>query len=103
MFLETFDDLELVGEAQDGIEVLRMCAQRQPNIVLMSVNLKRLDGVKTTRLIRAQFPQIHVVILSFSEEPEALETSIQAGASSFLLKRLADIDVIAGAIRAAVN
>jgi DNA-binding NarL/FixJ family response regulator len=99
--LETFDDLELVGEAQDGMEVLRMCAQLQPNIVLMPVKLNLLDGIETTRLIREQFPPIHVVILSYSNLPQDLEAAIQAGASSYLIKGETGSTQIAAAIREA--
>ena len=101
VFLETFDDLELVGVALDGMQVLRMCSQLQPNIVLMSMKLDLLDGIETTRLIREQFPLIHIVILTYSNLPQDLEAAIQAGASSYLIKGETGITQIAAAIRQA--
>lgn len=101
VFLETFDDLELVGVALDGMQVLRMCTQLQPNIVLMSMKLDLLDGIETTRLIREQFPLIHIVILTYSSLPQDLEAAIQAGASSYLIKGETDSTQIGAAIRQA--
>jgi DNA-binding NarL/FixJ family response regulator len=55
LLLEIFDDLELVGEASNGIETLRLCAQLQPDVVLISPKLPPTDGFDTTRLIREQY------------------------------------------------
>jgi two-component system, NarL family, response regulator LiaR len=103
LFLETFDDLELVGEAQDGMEVLQMCAQLQPDVVLMSLNLKSLNGIETVRMLREQSPQVKVVMLSHLSPPQDLELAMQAGASSFLIKGVADITMMAEAIREAAR
>jgi DNA-binding NarL/FixJ family response regulator len=101
LFLETFDDLELVGEAQDELEVLRMCAQLQPDVVLMSLNLNSLNGIETVRLLREQNLRVSIVMLSHLNEPQDLKLALQAGASSFLVKGVADISAIAEAIRQA--
>src|SRR5687767_13652825 len=85
LFLETFDDLELVGEAQDGMEVLGMCVQLQPDVVIMSLHLKSLNGIETVRMLHEQYPQVHVVMLSHLSQPQDLEHALQAGASSFLI------------------
>jgi DNA-binding NarL/FixJ family response regulator len=101
LFLETFDDLELVGEAQDGLEVLRMCAQLQPDVILMSLSLKSLNGIETIRMLREQNLQVSIVMLSHLNQPQDLKLALQAGASSFLVKGVADIATIAEAIRQA--
>jgi DNA-binding NarL/FixJ family response regulator len=98
IFVETFDDLELVGETQDGMEILRMCSQTQPDVVLMSVNFEAADGIEIIRTIREKFPQVNVVVLSSQYHTQDLELAMQAGASSFLLKGV-PIAVMADAIR----
>lgn len=100
IFVETFDDLELVGEAQDGLEVLQLCAQLQPDIVLMSINLNGVDGIPTTISIREQFPHVNIVMLSYLDHAQDLEHAIAAGASSYLIKGIS-INEIAAAIRTA--
>jgi DNA-binding NarL/FixJ family response regulator len=101
VFLETFDDLKLVGEAQDGTQVLRMCDQLQPNVVLMSFNLQFLNGEDLVQSIREQFFHIRVVMLSAFNNPRDLQQAIDSGASSYLIKGEANIDSIAEAIRQA--
>jgi DNA-binding NarL/FixJ family response regulator len=103
VFLETFDDLELVGEAQDGTQVLRMCDQLQPNVVLMSVNLQFLNGANLIQSIREQFPPVRIIILSAFSHPRDLQAAIDAGASSYIVKGETTIHQIADAIRAAHN
>src|SRR6266496_6590502 len=55
-FLQIFDDLELVGEAANGQQALRLCEQVQPNVVLMDLVMPGMDGATTTRAIRQQYP-----------------------------------------------
>jgi DNA-binding NarL/FixJ family response regulator len=103
VFLETFDDLKLVGEAQDGAQVLRMCDQLQPNVVLMSVNLQFLNGENLIQHIREQFSHIRVIMLSAFNNPRDLQQALDSGASSFLIKGETNIYQIAEAIREANN
>ena len=104
LFVETFQDLLLVGEAKNGVEALRLCILLQPDVVLMSLGLPPMDGLLTTRLVCQKYPHIHVIILSSSNSLENLESAILAGASSYLIKDMVGIDEMAKAIRvAAVN
>ena len=64
VFLLAFDDLELVGEAANGEEALRLCKQLQPDVVLMDLVMSGMDGVAATRAIRERWPQIQVVALT---------------------------------------
>ncbi len=99
-FLSVFDDLELVGEAGGGAEAIRMCAQLQPDVVLMDVLLPDLDGARATQAIRERWPQTQVLALtSFAEEAD-VQRMIRAGAISYLLKTVT-AEELAAAIRAA--
>lgn len=102
VFLQAFDDLDLVGEASDGAEALRLCAERQPDVVLMDLMMPEMDGVAATHAIRRQHPQVQVVALTSFHDEGLAQAALRAGASSFLLKN-ASIDELARAIRRAKN
>ncbi|MBN1221496.1 MAG: response regulator transcription factor [Anaerolineae bacterium] len=99
-FLLAFDDLELVGEAGDGEEAIRLCGQTTPDVVLMDLVMPGLDGAETTRAIRQQYPRVQVVALTSFREEGLVQRALQAGAISYLLKNVS-ADELATAIRAA--
>jgi NarL family two-component system response regulator LiaR len=99
-FIRVKADLELVGQARDGQEALRMCEQFQPDVVLMDLVMPRMDGMAATRAIRERWPQIQVIALTSFKEKELVQDALQAGAIGYLLKDVS-IDDLAKAIRAA--
>jgi NarL family two-component system response regulator LiaR len=100
VFLEAFDDLELVGEAADGEEALRLCAEVQPHVVLMDLVMPEMDGIAATRAIRQAYPTVQVIALTSFNDQDLVQGALQAGAVGYLLKN-ASIDELAAAIRAA--
>jgi len=99
-FLLSFDDLELVGEAANGVEALRLCDQVQPDVVLMDLVMPEMDGSTATRAIRQRHPQVQVIALTSFREEELVQGALEAGAIGYLLKN-ASADELADAIRAA--
>src|SRR5581483_7460487 len=99
-FLAVFDDLELVGEARDGAEALRLCAEVQPDVVLMDLMMPDMDGASATQEIRRRWPRIQVIALTSFPEPGLLQRVLQAGAISYLLKNVS-ADALHAAILAA--
>jgi len=99
-FIRVKPDLELVGEARDGQEALRLCEQRQPDVILMDLVMPRMDGVAATRAIRARWPHVQVIALTSFKEKDLVQDAIQAGAISYLLKDVS-VDELAEAIRQA--
>jgi NarL family two-component system response regulator LiaR len=99
-FLKVNADLELVGEARDGQEALRMCEQVHPNVVLMDLVMPEMDGTTATRLIRQRWPEVQVVALTSFQEKELVQQVLQAGAIGYLLKNVS-VDELADAVRAA--
>ena len=100
-FLSAFDDLELVGEAEDGQEAVRLCEERIPDVVLMDLVMPGMDGAAATRAIRERHPQIRVVALTSFEEEKLVQEVMQAGAIGYLLKNVSP-EKLADAIRDAL-
>lgn len=98
LFLLAFEDLKLVGEAANGEEAIRLCAQEKPDVVLMDMVMPIMDGVRATAEINARFPQVKVIGLTTFYEPEMIQKMVNAGASSFLLKSISAAE-LAQAIR----
>ncbi len=99
-YLKNEADLQVVGEGRDGQEAVQLCEQLQPDVILMDLMMPKLDGVAATRLIRKQWPQVHVIALTSFAEKELVQNALQAGAIGYLLKNATGADV-AAAIRAA--
>jgi DNA-binding NarL/FixJ family response regulator len=99
---ETFEDVELVGAAEDGEEALRLCAERQPDVVLMDLEMPVLDGIEATRRISEAHPGVAVVVLTSFSDREQILRALDAGAVGYLLKD-ADPAELAKAVRAAAR
>ena len=100
MVIKSFDDLELVGEAANGVDGVRLCDQTNPHVVLMDLMMPEMDGVTATKLIREAHPETQIIALTSFKEQDMVKTALQAGAISYLLKD-ASIHELAAAIRAA--
>jgi two-component system, NarL family, response regulator LiaR len=99
-FLKAYPDLELCGETDSGEEAVRLCAELDPDVVLMDLLLGELDGTAATRLIRQACPEIQVVALTSFREDALVQRALQAGAIGYLLKNVS-ADELATAIRSA--
>jgi DNA-binding NarL/FixJ family response regulator len=104
-FLEGEEDIEVVGDAEDGEQALDMLAQldadgRRPDVVLMDIQMEPVDGIESTRRIRARYQDVEVVALTSFGDEQRVHAAVRAGASGYLLKD-ADVDEVAVAIRAA--
>jgi NarL family two-component system response regulator LiaR len=100
VFLKVKRDLELVGEAGDGEEAVRLCEQVQPDVVLMDLKMPRMDGAAATQVIKERWPQVQVIALTSFQENDLVQEVLKAGAISYLLKNVSAND-LADAIRAA--
>lgn len=78
--------LEVAGQAADGLEALEKVRELHPDVVLMDMQMPRLNGVEATRRIKAEFPQVQVLVLTTYDDDELIWGGIQAGAKGYLLK-----------------
>lgn len=100
VFIEAFEDLELVAEARDGQTALQLCERLNPDVILMDLIMPHMDGVATTRAIREAHPEVQVLALTSFTEKQLVEAALEAGAIGYLLKDVS-IDELADAVRAA--
>jgi NarL family two-component system response regulator LiaR len=101
-FLKAYEDLELVGEAKNGLEALHLCHQKKPDVILMDLMMPVMDGIAATRAILADYPDIKIIAMTSFEEEELVHGVLAAGAISYLLKNVT-ADELAKAIRDAVS
>ena len=80
------EGLEVVGEASNGREGVELCRRLEPDLVLMDVRMPEMDGLEATRTIKAQQPQVSVLVISTYENPDYLLEAIKAGAAGYILK-----------------
>ena len=99
-FLMAFDDLELVGEAPNGAEAVRLCRTFKPDVILMDLMMPEMNGAEATKAIRAVCPNINVIALTSFKEPYLVQSALEAGAIGYLLKNVSG-DELAAAIRSA--
>jgi two-component system, NarL family, response regulator DegU len=98
--LESERDMQVLGEASNGLDVQRMVEELHPDVVLMDVSMAIIDGISATREIVRQWPDVRVVILSMHAEEGHLFQALQAGAAGYVLKS-AGADQVLTALRAA--
>jgi len=98
--MKVFDNLQLVGEADNGASAIKLCAEVLPDVILMDMVMPGMDGAAATRAIRQQFPQVQIIALTSFKEGDMIKNALEAGAIAYLLKDVSADDLVR-AIRAA--
>ena len=101
-FLRAYEDLELVGEAKNGLEAVNLCHEKQPDVILMDLMMPEMDGIAATRAILAEHPGIKIIAMTSFEEEQLVQGVLAAGAISYLIKNVTS-DELAKAIRDAAS
>jgi DNA-binding NarL/FixJ family response regulator len=89
-------DLEVVGQAGDGLEALTLARNLRPDLIVMDIRMPVCDGLEATRLIRSELFRARILILTVHDEDEKLFEAIKAGASGYLLKNINSADFLHG-------
>ena len=101
VILRAVRDFQVVGVAHDGAQAVELTAQVQPDLVLMDLRMPIMNGIQATHKLRAQFPQVKVLVLTTYDDDEWVFDAIRAGAAGYLLKDTPREQIIA-AIRGTV-
>ncbi|MEQ8685924.1 MAG: response regulator transcription factor [Imperialibacter sp.] len=86
ILLESEGDLEVVGEASDGQEALDECKSKQPDILIVDINMPKMNGIETIRQLKVYSPTTKALVLSMHEDEEYILQSVEVGATGYLLK-----------------
>jgi DNA-binding NarL/FixJ family response regulator len=84
--LDLDERIDVVGRARDGLEALRLVAAARPDVVLMDLDMPRINGIGATRILAAEYPFVQVVIVAGSILPEDVERAREAGAAAYVTK-----------------
>lgn len=98
LLLEAEPDIEVVGEALDGVEAQLLAESLKPDVILMDIAMPRVDGVEATRLIKSRWPDINVLVLTMHRTEDYFFEMLKAGASGYVLKG-AETDELIHAVR----
>jgi NarL family two-component system response regulator LiaR len=93
-FLGAHDDVEIVGEAENGAQAVALSKAVRPDVVVMDIRMPELDGIEATRLIKADHPRTGVLLLTAYEEDELAAAGRQAGADGFFLKGIFGTELV---------
>ncbi|KMP20179.1 helix-turn-helix transcriptional regulator [Bacillus cereus] len=91
--LDRYEDLNVVGLAEDGNEAIDLCGRLQPHVILMDLDMQHMDGVEATKKIKQQWPHIRVLIFTTFRDTEQAVESLRNGADGFLLKSIETLEL----------
>jgi DNA-binding NarL/FixJ family response regulator len=91
--LEACDDIEVVGEARSGAEVLPLVQRRNPDVVLLDLRMPEMDGVECIEELKRSASEVKAVVLSGSDDRASIDAAVKAGASAYVLKSVSSLDV----------
>ena len=87
--------LEVVGEAENGADAIEMVGRCQPDLLLVDISLRDMNGLELTRVLRSQYPSLKVLVLSMYDNYEYVSESVRSGASGYVLKNAPSREIIA--------
>lgn len=97
--LDSEQDMKCVGVANNGIEAIRIARDLQPDVAILDVDMPDMDGIETTRKIKADFPNVTVLVLTAYDYEEYIVACLEAGADGFVLKANLPCDGLVNAVR----
>jgi DNA-binding NarL/FixJ family response regulator len=102
LLIDQQDDMQVIGEAGDGREVITVAQQLQPDVILLDINMPHIDGLSALEPLREVAPQARILILTMHDDGDYLRHALQSGASGYVLKQAVDHELLL-AIRAVMR
>ncbi len=102
VMLKKYPEIKLLGEAENGIELLKLAEQLHPDVILTDIRMPKMDGIEATRVMVEKYPGISIIVLSMFDEDNLIIDMLEAGAKGYLLKNTHKEDIIE-AIRTVYN
>ncbi|KAF0822046.1 response regulator [Cytobacillus firmus] len=96
-FLKTQPEIEIIGEAKNGLEAVEMLQKSQPDVILMDLDMPVMNGIEATRQIKLKYPEVKIMILTSFSDQDHVIPAIEAGASGYQLKDI-EPDILVQAI-----
>jgi DNA-binding NarL/FixJ family response regulator len=94
LLLERQPDIDVIGEAADGAEALKLAVDRRPDVAVLDITMPKLTGLQAAREIKQQAPDVNVLLLSMHDDERYLYEALRVGAGGYVLKRAADQDLV---------
>ena len=86
--------MELIGEATGGYETIALVEENQPDVLVLDLSMPDMDGIEVTKKVKSLYPNIHILILTIHEDEALLRAALKAGASGYILKRAAEVELV---------
>ena len=85
---------EIVGEAENGEKIIEIVRQSLPDIILMDIQMSKMDGIEATKIITDKFPSVHIIALTMHGQESYITEMLDAGASGYLLKTALKVEIL---------
>jgi two-component system response regulator NreC len=95
LLLNSESDMEVLGEASNGITAIQMCDTLKPDILLLDISMPGLSGQAVAKIVKKQHPEIKILVVSMHEDESYLREMLQAGADGYVPKKAADVELLA--------
>jgi two-component system nitrate/nitrite response regulator NarL len=85
-FFEYDEHINIIGEVNNGEDLVKLVSLKQPKLIITDIRMPKMDGIQATKIIKKEFPHIHVLAMTMFDQPDAIKQMLDAGATGYLLK-----------------
>jgi two-component system response regulator NreC len=95
LLLNSEPDMEVLGEASNGLEAVKLCDELKPDVLLLDISMPGLSGQAVAKIVKKQHPEIKILVVSMHEDESYLKEMLQAGVDGYIPKKAADVELLA--------